>query len=209
MALYGVQGIGLPSMGSGMLIALPAQSALDGICSAEHGAGMTPTLCSVVADFLVALTAQLTAAAVLGVAALWLWRLGGQFVGDYRRLCRKACETITTHSPSIANLGYLGTPPPAGVAARERASKELRRIGDRLTNTECPPSWLTRALGLPAPDDVFRAGEIMRGLSNRLDLPAGEVTAGHKDALETANRQQRDEARRLLGCKAQRPWERA
>ncbi len=159
-------------------------------------------MCAFLYDLAVAILGQVAATAIAAAGLLALWRLGGDFVADYRRLCRDACTALTTHAPSIANLS-LGDIPAKGVEARDAAEEALRSIADRLANTECPPAWLTRALGLPLPDDVREAGRIIRSLSVSLTLPPGAQPID-KNANEERNRADRAKARSLLGCPNER-----
>ena len=159
-------------------------------------------MCAFLYDLAVAIVGQVAATAIAAVGLLALWRLGGDFVADYRRLCREACTALTTHAPSIVNLS-LGEIPAKGVAARDAAEEALRSIADRLANTECPPVWLTRLLALPLPDNVREAGRIIRRLSGSLTLPPGAEPID-KDVEEKRNRADREQARSLLGCPNER-----
>jgi hypothetical protein len=84
-------------------------------------------------------------------------------------------------------------------AWRTKAGEELRGIADRLTNEDFPPAWLVKALKLPAPDDLREAGKLIRRLSNNLFAER----EGRREQ-EKLNTQDRDEARRLLGCPVER-----
>ncbi|HZR81501.1 MAG TPA: hypothetical protein VFD92_10435 [Candidatus Binatia bacterium] len=157
-------------------------------------------------DVIGRLSGPVVLAIVFALGALVFYRLGAGFVADYRRLRVDACTLLTTHAPLFTNLEMQ--PTAEEIALRRAASDELRRIADRLTNADCPPQWLTRLLAVPSPSDFWEAGRTIRGLSNALFLPHNPTVAS-KDANEQQNRESRDEARRLLRCRPQRPWERA
>lgn len=153
-------------------------------------------------DFLVSIAAEIVGTGAVAVLALLFWRYGGQFLGDYRRLRVEACTLLTVHAPLFTNLPL--TPTPTDRRRRLTAGDELRRVADRLTNTDCPPRWLARALRLPSPQSVWEAGRAVRALSNALFLPSSP-TPTDKLNYERQNRQDCAKARLLLRCRAQRP----
>lgn len=150
----------------------------------------------VLGEFASSTASQVAAALVIAGLAYLLWRN----VDSYQQLRREACTALTMHAPLIVNLSLELSE--EGRIVRLEASRDLRAIADRLTNADAPPSWVTRVLGLPSPTDVRQAGRVIRRLSNNLFLPHDPQPAD-LDAHEPLNREDREEARRLLRCRSE------
>lgn len=148
-------------------------------------------------EFATSTTSQVVATLVIAGLGYLVWRN----VDTYRQLCREACTTLTTYAPFIANLSL--ELPEKGRVAREEAERDLRKVADSLTNADSPPKWLTSLLGLPPLADVREAGKVIRRLSNNLFLPHNPQPAD-QSANEPLNREDRDQARRLLRCRVDR-----